>query len=130
MESIGISDFKNMIHEGSMVDLSSTTINFCKLIFSFMNEVFRFYTPELLVVFIDCFCDIYHNMISLFTDALTRDENLPMTDSIMKDTTFVIDSVLLAMGEKINRETGLEIPELVELHARCVCVCVCVRVCG
>lgn len=117
MESVGIKDFKNLIHEGSLVDLSQTTVHFCKLVFSFTNDVLRIYTPEIFKEFIDCFCDIFHNMMDIFTDALARDENIPMTESITKDAMFVIDTVLVAIINKIDSETGLEIPDLRDLHS-------------
>ncbi len=118
MESIGITDFKNLIHEGSLVDLSQTTIDFCKLILSFTNDFFKLYTPKAFEIFIDCFCDIFRNMMELFTDALSRDENVPMTESIQKDVMFVTETVLPAMSDKITKETGLEIDDLVNLHSK------------
>ncbi len=117
MESIGIGDFKNLIHDGSLVDLSQTTIDFCKLVLAFTNDFFKIYTPDAFVVFIECFCDIFKKIIELFTDALSRDENVPMTDSIQKDALFVSETVLPAMCDRINKETGLVIHSLVELSS-------------
>ena len=118
MENVGVKDFKRLIHEGSLVDLSQTTVNFCKLVFSFTNDVLRIYTPEILEEFISCFSGIFENMMELFTDALSRDENIPMSDSIMKDAIFITDTVLVAISKRINTETELDIPDLVELHSK------------
>ena len=98
------------------MDLSSTTISFCKMVFNFISDVFRFYRAELLEDFIDCFCDIFQNMVDLYTDALGRDENVSMSECIVGDAQFVINTVLPTVAEKINQETGVEIPELSELH--------------
>lgn len=129
MESIGITDFKNLIHEGSLVDLSQTTIDFCKLILSFTNDFFKLYTPKAFEVFIECFCDIFRNMMELFTDALSRDENVPMTESIQKDAMFVTETVLPAMSDRITKETGLEIHDLVNLHSKWV-EYLCIKYCS
>ena len=118
MENLGVKDFRNLVHDGGFVDLSGTTIHFCKLVFSFVNDVMRFYTPEILVDFIDCFCDIFHNMIELYIDALKRDENMPMTECIEGDANFVIYTLLLTVGTKIEQETGVEVPEVAELHSK------------
>ena len=116
MESLGVKDFRNLIHDGGFIDLSDTTIHFCKLVFSFVNDVMRFYTPEILIDFTDCFCDIFHNMIELYMDALELDENMPMSECIFGDATFVIQTLLPTVGTKIQQETGVEVPEIGELH--------------
>ena len=118
MDSLGVKDFRNLIHDGGFVDLSDTTIHFCKLVFGFVNDVMRFYTPELLVDFVDCFCDIFHNMIELYLDALKRDENMPMSECIINDANFVIYTLLLTVGTKIQQETGVNVPEVTELHSK------------
>lgn len=118
MEKLGVRDFRNLIHDGGFVDLSDTTIHFCKLVFSFVNEVMRFYTPEILGEFVDCFCDIFHNMILLYLDALQRDENMPMSECITNDANFVIHTLLLTVGTKIQQETGAEVHEVAELHTK------------
>lgn len=118
MENIGMKDFRNLIYEGGIVDLSSTTVNFCKMVFNFLSDVLRFYTAELLEDFVDCVCDIFTNMMELYTDALRRDENVSMSECIVKDAQFVIDTLLPTVVEKINEETGVAINELVELHTQ------------
>lgn len=117
MESIGIVDFKNLIHDGCLVDLSQTTIDFCKLILAFTNDFFKLYTPDAFVVFVECFCEIFHHIMELFSDALLRDENIPMTESIQKDAVFVSETVLPAMMDKISKETGLVVHSFVELSS-------------
>ncbi len=107
--------FSNLVHNG-IVDLSNTTINFCRMTVDFMNDVFCIYTPQLLEDFIGCFCDIFNNMIELYTDALGRDENISMSESIMNDAVFIIQTLLPTFISKMNSVTGVAIPDLVELH--------------
>lgn len=116
MQSLGMTEFSNLVHEG-IVDLSHTTINFCLLAIDFMTDVFRIYTPQLLEDFIGCFCDIFCNMVDLYSDALARDENVPMVDCIKGDAQFVIETLLPTFISKMNQETGVDIPDLVDLHA-------------
>ena len=115
MQSLGMSEFGNLVHDG-IVDLSQTTINFCLATIEFMNDVFHIYTPQLLEDFIGCFCDIFSNMVALYTDALGSDENIAMCDCIEGDARFVIETLLPTFITKINVETGVDIPDLVELH--------------
>ena len=115
MQSLGMKEFGNLVHD-SIVDLSSTTVNFCMMTIDFMNNVFRIYTPQLLEDFIACFCDIFRNMVVLYNDALGRDENISMTDCIIGDAQFVIQTLLPTFIDKMNLETGVDIPDLVELH--------------
>ncbi len=115
MQSLGVKEFGNMVHEG-MVDLSATTIHFCLMTIDYMNDVFKIYTPQLLEDFIVCFCDIFRNMGVLYSDALGRDENIAETDYIMNDSQFVVKTLLPTFISKMNEEIGVEIPDLVELH--------------
>lgn len=115
MQSLGMREFGNLVHDG-ILDLSSTTINFCMMTIDYMNDVFRIYTPQLLEDFIVCFCDIFRNMVELYSDALRRDENIAMTDCIIGDAQFVIETLLPTFIDKMNMETGVDIPDLVELH--------------
>lgn len=115
MQSLGMTEFSNLVHEG-IVDLSNTTINFCLKTINFMNDVFSIYTPQLLEDFIGCFCDIFNNMVELYSDALSRDENIDVNDCIMSDAQFVIATLLPTFISKMNSETGVDIPDLVELH--------------
>lgn len=115
MQSLGVKEFGNMVHEG-MVDLSATTIHFCLMTIDYMNDVFKIYTPQLLEDFIVCFCDIFRNMGGLYSDALRRDENIAETDYIMNDSQFVIKTLLPTFISRMNEEIGVDIPDLVELH--------------
>lgn len=115
MQSLGMAEFSNLVHDG-IVDLSSTTIHFCLMTIDFMNDVFRIYTPQLLEDFIGCFCDIFRNMVELYSDALDRDENISMTECITQDAQFVIETLLPTFIAKMNQETGVEIQDLIELH--------------
>ena len=115
MQSLGMTEFSNLVHEG-IVDLSGTTINFCIMAIDFMNDVFRIYTPQLLEDFIGCFCDIFHNMVELYSDALGRDENISLSECITGDAQFVIETLLPTFITKMNMETGVDIPDLIELH--------------
>lgn len=110
-----MTEFSNLVHEG-IVDLSSTTINFCSMTINFMNDIFSIYTPQLLEDFIGCFCDIFNNMVELYSDALSQDENIEMHECIMSDAQFVIETLLPTFITKMNQETGVDIPDLVELH--------------
>lgn len=119
MENLGIKDFRKRIHDGAIVDLSKTTITFCKSVLNFVNDALKLNAPDLHVIFIDSFCDIFNNMVVLYVDAMKRDENIPMMDSIMGDGDFVINTVLPTIGERINSLLGgIDLPELAELHAK------------
>lgn len=115
LQSLGMKEFGNLVHEG-LVDLSATTIQFCLMTIDYMNDVFRIYTPQLLEDFIVCFCDIFRNMGQLYSDALNRDENIAMTDCIINDSQFVIKTLLPTFIARMNSETGVDIPDLLELH--------------
>ncbi len=123
MENLGVTDFKNLIFDG-IVDLSGTTVNFCKSVLNLVNDFFGFYVPELLAVFVDCFCDLFQHMVAVYTEALKRDDNLPMVESIRGDAIFLVDTVLPSIGKKINREAGIEIGDLAEQHRRLEIHCV------
>ena len=115
MQSLGMKEFGNLVHNG-IVDLSNTTIQFCLMTIDFMNDVFCIYTPQLLEDFIGCFCDIFHNIVELYFDALSHDENISMYECIEGDAKFVIETLLPTFIAKMNLETGVDIPDLVELH--------------
>ena len=117
MENLGIEDFRKLVMNG-LVDLSETTITFCKSTINFVNDTLRLHAPELLEVFIDSFGDIFKNMIELYMDAMNRDENTAMMESIVKDGEFVLDTFLPKIGERINQLTDMQLPELGELHTR------------
>lgn len=129
MVNLGIEDFRNLIYQDGYVDLSSTTITFCKCILNFVSDVFRFYFPEILVVFVDCFADLFISIVELYVDALSHDKNIPLVESILKDAYFVVETVLPIVGKKINTDSGQEIQQFVELHTKYVCMCICVCVC-
>lgn len=116
MQSLGMREFSNLVHD-AIVDLSSTTVNFCMMTIDFMNDVFRIYSPKLLEDFIACFCDIFRSMVELYSDAVQRDQNISMTDCIIGDAQFVIETLLPTFIDKMNLETGVDIPDLVELHS-------------
>ena len=59
-------------------------------------------------------------MVAIYTDALKRDENIPMAECIRGDAVFVVDTVLPTVGDQINNQSGLQIGELVELHTKYV----------
>lgn len=116
MENQGISDFRNLIYDGGVVDLSFTTVRFCKLMLNFMNDVMRFYYPEILELFIDCFSNIFESVMERYVRALEK--SLVMVESISGDARFVCDTVLPCVGAKVNEFTGKNLQELVELHTR------------
>ena len=118
MENLGICDFKNKIQEGSVVDLSQTTVTFCRLIFGYVNDTMRIYVPELLLGFIDSFCDTFRYMVDLYVDAFNRDENVPVSDFIVADALFIIETLLPTVGNSINTQTGVQIPDFADLHDR------------
>jgi len=117
MANLGIEDFRKLVMNG-LVDLSETTITFCKSTINFVNDALRLHAPELLEVFIDSFGDIFKNMIELYVDAMNRDENTAMMEGIVKDGEFVLDTFLPKIGERINQLTDMQLPELGELHTR------------
>ena len=87
-------------------------------LFSMATEVFRFYTPEILVDFVDCFSDLFVFIVDIFVDAAGREENLPLCDSIMNDAVFVVDTVLPTTGERLNKRTEQNIVNLVDLYSK------------
>ena len=117
MENLGIKDFRKLVMDG-LVDLSKTTITFCKSTINFVNDAVRLHAPDLLEVFIDSFGDIFKNMIDLYVDAMNRDENISMMESIVKGGEFVLDTFLPKIGERINQLMDMELPELGDLHTR------------
>ena len=123
MQSLGMRDFANLVHD-AIVDLSSTTVNFCLMAIDFMDDTFRVYRPQLLQNFVDCFCDTFRHTVKLYIDAFREDENAAMSDYIINDAQFVIETLLPTFIDKLNVETGVNIPDLVELHDEYVCVCV------
>ena len=115
MQALGVKQFGNLVHEG-IVDLSATTVQFCLMAIDYMNDVFKIYTPELMVDFVTCFCDIFRNMGMLYNDALRRDENIAETEYILNDSEFVIKTLLPTFIERMKGEIGVDIPDLVDLH--------------
>ena len=118
MAELGVHDFNNKIRDGNVIDLSLTTITFCRLIINFVNDVMKFYIPELLISFVECFCDIFRHMVDLYVDAFNRDENIPVSDFIIADAHFVVETLLPVVGSGINRQTYVQISDFVELHER------------
>ena len=78
-------------------------------------EVFRFYTPEILADFVDCFSDMFKFIVNLFIEAVAQEENVPNYESIMGDAEFIVETVLPTTGARINEETEQNIVNLVEL---------------
>lgn len=115
MENIGITDFKNLVIGGGIVDLSETTIMFCKLAFNYVTDILRFYVPELYEVFVDGFCDFSKHIVRVFQDALSKDEFLPATEFIQRNAAFTISTVLPCVGLKIERYVQVGVPEVVDL---------------
>ena len=115
MENIGIADFKNLVIAGGIIDLSETTVMFCKLAFNYVTDILRFYVPELYEVFVDCFCDFSRHIVRVFQDALSKDEFLPATEFIQRNAAFTIGTVLPCVGLKIERHVQVSVPEIVDL---------------
>lgn len=118
MENLNVYDFKNKLRDGNVIDLSQTTITFCRLIFNFVDDLKKFYVPELLISFVDCFCDIFRHIVHLYVDAFGRDENVPVSDCILADGQFVVETLLPTVGSSINEWTRVQIPDFIELHDR------------
>ena len=118
MAEFGIHDFSNKVRNGNIIDLSQTTIKFCQLVISFVNDVMKIYDPDLLVSFVECFCDIFKHMVHLYVDAFDQDENVPASDFIIADAQFVIETLLPIVGSSIGKQTGVQIQDIVELHDR------------
>lgn len=121
MENLGVQDFRNKI-DGSIIDLSQTTITFCQLVIGFVNDTMKFYIPEVLIGFVECFCDIFRHMVHLYVDAFGRDENVPVSDCIVADAQFIIETLLPTVGKSINIQTHVQIPDFVDLHDRYIYV--------
>ena len=118
MENLNVQDFNNKLRGGSVIDLSQTTINFCRLLFNFVDDVKKFYIPELLISFIECFCDFFRHIVDLYVDAFRRDENVPVSDFIIADAQFVVETLLPTVGRNINDWACVQIPDFIHLHDR------------
>ena len=120
MENLGILDFKNKILDGNVVDLSQTTVTFCRRIIQYVSDTMKICVPEILLGFVDCVCDAFRHMVKFFVDAYHRDENIPVSDFILADAHFITDTLLPTVGSSINAEIGVEIPDFMELQERYV----------
>jgi hypothetical protein len=118
MENLGVKDFKNKIRGGGVIDLSQTTITFCRLLINFVDDVRKLYIPELLISIFECFCDIFKHIVDLYVDAFGRDENVPVGDFITADAQFVVDTLLPTVGKIMNEWTCVQISDFVDLHNR------------
>ncbi|CAI8038041.1 Exocyst complex component 8 [Geodia barretti] len=116
MENLGVKDFKNKIRGGGVIDLSQTTITFCRLLINFVDDVRKLYIPELLISIFECFCDIFKHIVDLYVDAFGRDENVPVGDFITADAQFVVDTLLPTVGKIMNEWTCVQISDFVDLH--------------
>ena len=120
MEKLGVKDFKNKIHGRGLIDLSQTTVTFCRLLFNFIDDVKKLYTPEFLISVFECICDIFQHVLDLYVDAYHRDENVPVGDFIIADAQFVVETLLPAVSNSMNEWTSVQISDFIEFQERYV----------
>ena len=115
MENMGIMDFKNLVIAGGIIDLSETTVQFCRLACNYVTDVLKFYIPELYEPFIGNFCVFSLHIVKVYQDALSKEQFLASHDFIQRNTTFAINTVIPSIGLKIEKLLEIHIPEIVDL---------------
>ena len=115
MENMGIMDFKNLVIAGGIIDLSETTVQFCRLACNYVTDVLKFYIPELYEPFIGNFCVFSLHIVKVYQDALSKEQFLASHDFIQRNTTFTINTVIPSIGLKIEKLLEIHIPEIVDL---------------
>ncbi|XP_065833602.1 exocyst complex component 8-like [Oscarella lobularis] len=117
MNNIGIDDFSNLVFDGGKVDLSGTTVSFCKATHSFVQEGLRLYIPELYGVFIESTSSLFQEQLIIIQDALAEDQYLQEHPFILKNATFILETMLPVVEETVQTAFGRASPELHDLHA-------------
>lgn len=114
MDNIGVSDFSNLVIQ-NIVDLSSTTIHFCRQMVQFMNDALKIYVPELYGDIITNICDAFTGIYDVYLRAIDNDNYFVCRNFIIKNAQFTIDTFLPSFGIKMETRLGRPIPEFTEL---------------
>jgi hypothetical protein len=102
--------------EGGKVDLSSTTIVFCKGASTFVQDGLKLYIPELHGVLIESISSLFQEQLMIISEALHKDDFLQEHAFILKNATFLLETMLPIVQDHIQECLGRASPELAELH--------------
>jgi len=114
MDNIGVSDFSNLVIR-NVVDLSSTTINFCRQMVQFMNDTLKIYLPELYGDIVSNICDAFTSICEVYLRAINDDNYIVCRDFIIKNAQFTIDTFLPSFGIQMENQLVRPIPEFTDL---------------
>ena len=114
MDNIGVSDFSNLVIQ-NIVDLSSTTINFCRQMVQLMNDALKIYVPELYGDIITNICDAFTSICDVYLRAINNDNNVVCRNFIIKNAQFTIDTFLPSFGIQMETQLARPIPEFTDL---------------
>jgi len=114
MDNIGVSDFSNLVIR-NVVDLSSTTINFCQQMVQFMNDTLKIYVPELYGDIVSNICDAFTSICEVYLKAINDDNYIVCRDFIIKNAQFTIDTFLPSFGIQMENQLSRPIPEFTDL---------------
>ena len=114
MDNIGVSDFSNLVIR-NVVDLSSTTINFCRQMVQFMNDTMKIYVPELYGDIVSNICDAFTSICEVYLKAINDDNYIVCRDFIIKNAQFTIDTFLPSFGIQMENQLARPIPEFTDL---------------
>jgi len=114
MDNIGVSDFSNLVIR-NVVDLSSTTINFCRQMVQFMNDTLKIYVPELYGDIVSNICDAFTSICEVYLKAINDDNYIVCRDFIIKNAQFTIDTFLPSFGIQMENQLARPIPEFTDL---------------
>ncbi|XP_062502954.1 exocyst complex component 8-like isoform X2 [Corticium candelabrum] len=116
MVNMGIDDFSNLVFDGGKVDLSSTTLSFCRGVSAFVQDGLKLYIPELYGVLIESIGNLFQEQLIIIEEALKTDQYLQEHDFIKKNASFLLETILPIIEERIEESLGRVSPELAELH--------------
>jgi hypothetical protein len=102
MVNMGIDDFTNLVFEGGKVDLSSTTIVFCKGASTFVQDGLKLYIPELHGVLIESISSLFQEQLMIISEALHKDDFLQEHAFILKNATFLLETMLPIVQDHIQ----------------------------
>ncbi|XP_065919578.1 exocyst complex component 8-like [Dysidea avara] len=114
MDNIGVSDFSNLVIR-NVVDLSSTTINFCRHMVQYMNDTLKIYVPELYGDIVSNICDAFTGICEVYLKAIIDDSYIVCRDFIIKNAQFTIDTFLPSFGIQMENQLARPIPEFTDL---------------
>eukprot|EP00117_Sycon_ciliatum_P001219 scpid57469/ scgid0291/ Exocyst complex component 8 len=117
MEAFGVDDFKNLVYDGSKVDIARTTVEFCRCVYAFIQDGMKIYIPSLHDTFISCLCILFECQIVHIKSVLEEDAFLQHHDFIRKNAMFIMETFLPIMEEKLEDAFGRGLDQLMDLHA-------------